>query len=857
MAIPQITRANVTPKRRREEETEGPDVKNPDTKKYKYALITEVAQPQLEIISVDQEKSVFPLELLASEIVNYMSSFFVLEDLCAFYRASKFCADNSVDGWQEQKKVKHIDFSFKMCANLSQRDQFLFNAVIVKYILQPNQVMNGEYVSKVKKEFSCITRRFPDLDQIVSEDLQRRLYLSPCLFTDSKLNKSIFDTAYAEGNKHGGEALLEGYLHFQSSTIHPSFHMLTKAVYLGATPAALFTVQKWSAAVFNQSKHSLLKIALLAADQRDFRPLEALLDKDKGMAQTLYKSGITYAPVLVVLGKEHFEKREWREGDQYFEDALPKYGREAPGLVLFWAASTKMNRNEYAKADSLYMRALKIVDQSSLKPDLWNEIAVAKSEIKEYAEADKYLEKALLGFGDSIPPYALVNAGIVKARMKDFAVAQSFLKRALSTSTEQDKARACAELAYVKAQLEQFESAASYYKKAFDAYADNVPDKYLHAALKIFLDARNRYGEKDIPQNILIGLARTHMLLNQPDEADKIYDIILPFLSKRAAAKVLPYAAKAKYERRHYKAAEKLYDKLFKLKNVSDPVVQTLAGFTKLLFLQWQSAHKFYSQVLAALGNNASFVTLWNAARVKFRLCLWDEALELFKKVLLYSDCPIACIKEADHFFSYYLEETKNHDAETLELVANTKCRLKQFPSADTLFDQARAAGNNNKDLLHRAAEVKFRLRQYKAAEPLFAEALNAYGKNAPYDLLIYAAHNKHALNEPSQADVLYSKLLEEPHCNKLEAEMIFHIAHIKLQLNQLPEADQLCTLGLEKMHQKEPNKKIEDRPIILSILAQVKFRLNQLDVAETYYEKICTSFCTNPNALIQAERFL
>lgn len=872
---------------------------------------------KIESISPTYQQSnepFFPLLELPAELICHLVSFFAFEDILNFELSFKIAKSYTTDFWKRELRVRHLDFSFFLADQLTdQKERFIFVASIVSYIFDvPNKPLTLKRAGALQNKYSYPMQRFPDLRQIILEDLFRLTNPNGyCDFEDRSLNSTIYENAIKPGI--AGEAFIEGLKILRKAK---SYAFFKKAAENGATVAGLFFVSMIDYG--DQSK--VLKLATICARQNDHRVLDKALQEDPKLSKVKKLKGKSYPSLLLhemceslkkddnrekvfklaqraipayghkvpgklyeCLAKAYVKEKRKTKAALFYQKALASYGKNVPPKVIFKAANSLFQVENYFEADRLcarfpYQRKGNLVTTSSMNKDLFYRSLKISAKVKV---ALKSYKEALIFFKSLVTSDSkkkMEGMAFIKSKMGKYRKSEKIYHRVLEKFRKLKEDTLC-NIADVKFRLGKFEESLKFYHSAF-------PFKAKHAKKAEKLFSQQLIAGNNHPDFLLMA-AKNKELLKHYSEADELYDQCRQILGNQISQDVLIAAGLVKLKVEKFAEAEEILQlslSIFGRTMAFNGLIHELAK-EKMALEDWLGADLLFDLIQKdSEASDSERMLFLDWALVKTKLKNWGEAYSLYYKYFdidemtilnrshIYSYAYAASrkgkIKEAAHLFKQAIDNTSSKtlvdpkllkkaenflndltpseplNFENLSYIAKIKFLLKDFKGSDEIYEQLVTFPEATHFTFFYASQVKAALNELKKSEEFLDEALKLkLTKNKiDYEIWSWAASFKKRLGKIREANRLYDDLFEEYGIN-MKFSHLRQMLFIKCELNMWHQADQICQ-KLLKISTTEPNF------YFLISIATVKTKLGRPEAAHMMHKALKKFDKTNVNHL-------
>lgn len=631
------------------------------------------------------------------------------------------------------------------------------------------------------------------------------------------------------------------------------------------------------------------------------------------------------------LAKAYYRTGEFRKAISFYQKAITAFGSKVPHRLVLRAA--KLNyRENYFIADRIcrlfpYERKGNSITAPFMNQKLFHKSLKISGRIKI---ALKDYKEALIFFKNAPDAKSkLEEIAFIKKKWGKFSKAEKIyerIKKEFTISeniphncyTIREKKFFC-DLADVKFRLGKFEESAKYYQLAFpfeDHYAkkadecftqqlaagENQPNflkmaaknkeslKQYEAADQLYDQIRQTLQDK-IPPETLERACTVKLKLKKDREAEEIMNQLLSSYNESYCCETLILKmAKKKLKLKDWVVADKLFGLLpkeeYKSEDEEDLPVRAHYldwAFVKTKLERWDEAYALY---------NNHFTMLYDESKVKHHIYSYaeaalqtkgiQEALYLFEWAVRSSSprTPLdpELLKKADNFFTDLVQnELSNLNNLThlakikfLSHLAKIKFLLRDFETANEIYEQLLASPEANPLLIFYASQVKIALKELTKAEELLDQALKLSGEKEIsgnyYEIWAQGAAFKRKIGKVEEANRLYDRLFKD-FGKKMKLSHLKEFLSLKTSLGMWHQADQICQKILHKPQEekwsfelfislatvktklekpeanhfmKKALKKLDENNVShLNALALSKKYLKQFDEADQIYQKI------------------
>lgn len=424
---------------------------------------------------------VYPLHSIPFEVTDHILSYVLSpKDVTNFELACKANGSLTYRYWEKKINREGLDLTSPLVhiePINSSKDRYLFGRILYTFSLAVwKDAGHFDDSMGIYPEEKSIEQRFPELHKLLLYALYQKSSSdpgNPFLNDTTPLRQKIFINTLSK-NPNPSHLIMRAL--FESSATK-AFELYEHAAKKNPAAAslALQMPEPDSDEGFAQFKDDCYEIAISAAEEGNYRPLEVYLEKWPDDTKNFIDQNFSYPPVLFQKGLSLL-KQNPKKAEEALRAALQGYGANVPIEVLIKVIDLKGYLRK--EVEALIPQALDAYEFDGLKiPAYFFDYAASlKKELKKYKEAENFYIKAFdayLSYATSyIPAKCLESAALVKIHLgkfleADFLYAQAFTRMAMGTNFE---ASSLANAAFVKRQLGNIEEANNLATKALEGY---------------------------------------------------------------------------------------------------------------------------------------------------------------------------------------------------------------------------------------------------------------------------------------------------------------------------------------------------------------------------------------------------
>jgi hypothetical protein len=521
---------------------------------------------------------------LNPQIVSYLNS----KTLRQFEQVSQTCSKVTELVWHALKKQKNIDFAWEIYRRSRHPHKYSYRLSrgVIKFVI---------YRYERSYEPKKITLDDPiKLQKLIADCPAFGAYVNlhcPKEGLNALTEKQEKQVEALSQVQEGGELLL--YALFKATRLGSEkisknglYNFFQKAIDQRATCVSYLGVRilkdqvsiKW---------HQ--KLAIAAAQQKDFRGLEELIyhKDDINYSKKLYRLSHRFPPILCDLA--HWCRTPQKK-ERYILQTIQGYEGKVP-------------------------------------PKVWRLAAEIYSDLEKPIQADFFQTKLIASYKEgSVPADDLCKAASIKNQLNQWEETNELLTQAITRYEEKEKLNSAIfiEALYVKIKLEQWKQADPLIPKIFEFYKQE--EEKIDDVRLLYYIGLIKFKLKDFE-------AAEKFLTNADDLLTKSMDRYESDLSRA----ILFCASTTKIHLKQWKEADHLLNRLIiSLKDEVSANTWQKAGWIKVNLKQWPQADIYYSKAMTLYGGNVNGRIIAQAAWIKFYLGQWQSSIDLYAKATAY-----------------------------------------------------------------------------------------------------------------------------------------------------------------------------------------------------------------------------
>ncbi len=469
--------------------------------------------------------------------------------------------------WAALREANYLTINWSDCEGNPRQEKlnFLLSSIFTKYIHLKMQTPIKERLvlaSLVYTKFKGLRKRFENFGYFLNYEM--RVLASSICFDNHKekmVRNNILEKALecktTEGSKNSGDLLVQAIFDSCHDT-SKALEYLELAINKGATYGSLlalqykFEIQKAYHDKFSGEPDPAIceKLALKAAEQKDFRALDMLAKEFSEEKLLSLQTSHTYPSILFNLAR--FTEDPLKK-ESLFSQAIEKYAANVPLMVWVEAADNKATLNKPEEATALYKQVIAkygtVVPAGALA-----KAAYYKAASGNCAEAEALYAQAIEKYGTEVPATVLADAAVNKSELKKYEEAEALFIKAFEKFGTGVPATVLADAANNKAFLDRHQEAEELYTQALKKFTKAPLDVLRNAACNktqlnkhqeaefVFAQIRSIYGT-DLPADILAKAAANQVQLKKYLSAKIFYELALAKYGPDVPSDVLASAA--------------------------------------------------------------------------------------------------------------------------------------------------------------------------------------------------------------------------------------------------------------------------------------------------------------------------
>lgn len=318
------------------------------TGKRNYSAIEELAPPTSK--KVKQTHNIKTISLMFPDpILNCFMQSMGLKELLTFSATAKNVEFLAHHRWKSLRQQDHFLFNWSDCTNEIHADKwnYVLGSAVSKF-LEKTWFCLTDQVPAIRQRFSHLVERFPYFGHFVNFKL-----LSPKDEQFKEKESQIREVFLKMPLKEGGDYLLKGLYDYYHLTEGWN-DLLNQAIKLNATVVGVIAIQK-----IKMQGDSCVDFALKAAEKKDFRALEIIIEKYSSlndMFRDLYEKGHKHGPICAKLAMDEVDPVK---ANSLWNEALASYEEAVPVKVLTAAGKVKNHLKKWEEAHTLWHQAIR------------------------------------------------------------------------------------------------------------------------------------------------------------------------------------------------------------------------------------------------------------------------------------------------------------------------------------------------------------------------------------------------------------------------------------------------------------------------------------------------------------------